>query len=598
VKGRITLERQWPYAEVPPNPGRLERPVERPGLRYADRVTVRSFAGASLAVALALGLWSCGEEGFELAPADAGRTDAPRDGSIDNDAGSRDAPPGSAEAKFFLIEPVHFVLDGTSYSSEPGRVFTAYQPADSNPHMSPLFVFFNGGPGSATIENLFAENTAENTVDPGFTDGAAIARTARPWNLLGNLLYIDARETGFSYDTLADPSDAAARLAGYSDRNFSAAFDAADFVRVVLRFLAAHPALEANPVVLVGESYGGVRAAAMIHDLLHSASLRAPSSAYIDPALADEIDAHFRAITPGLTGAASPEVASRQFGRQVLIEPVVAGAAQFETAGALMNEAGSPLYILGEEIGKPYAPCDCGAECGTAKDCQRAWVIGAGRDPHDIQVTLVAATAQQASIEASLSTAPVLSSALGIDAAEIPFFSADERAGAYRATSLADLPWKPGAEKGLRDALGSLEAWDWYLLGTNPYVEDRTRMGKDMRLSDWGADFLSDLPYVSTFITHAMLDVVVYPPSIPASLASAYPSTVKSIVVDSAPRDGSARPGWFTVTYAVNGGALIPPQKIRFPIYADAGHHVSSAQPVQLEEDVAAWMQQASQKRE
>jgi Serine carboxypeptidase len=518
-------------------------------------------------------------------PSDAGRTpDSAQDASNTTIA---------AEAGFSQIEPVDFVLDGTSYVSEPGRLWYAFEPALGDPAHAPLFVFFNGGPGSSTTEYLFAGNTAGQTEDPNFTGGAAIAPSPRPWTALGNLLYIDARQTGFSYDVNKDADDAGARRAGYSNANFSSAFDAADFVRVVLRFLTAHAALAGSAVVLVGESYGGVRAAAMLHDLLHSETLRTSVSAYVDTALADEIDQHFTAIFPDLTGPASPTTAARQFGRQILIEPVVAGRAQFEAAGQLLNQAGSPLYVLGKQIGKPYVPCDCDAACGTGNDCQRAYVVDAGRDPHDIDVTLAAQAAHQAAVEASLSTPAVLASALGVALDGIPLLRASERSGAYRAVSLAHLPWTPSDESALRSTLGQPAPWDWYLLGENPGVAGLTRMGKDLMLPDWGADFLADLPYVKTFITHAMLDVVVYPPSIPASLAKAFPTLVSSVAVDSAPRKGVARPGWFTVHYAASaadGSAPIGPQTVRFPVYATSGHHVSSAQPVALEEDVATWM--------
>jgi Serine carboxypeptidase len=576
---RVYLERQ--------NVRRGCRSIVTPVCATLDGVERGLLHGIRVFLGLALGaLAGCGQSSASTAPSDGGHHDGSPDSASDASATL------SPAAGFIDIEPIHYLLDGASYVSDEGRLWYAFEPAASSPEKSPLFVFFNGGPGSSTTENLFAGNTATHTEDPQFTDGATIAASPRPWTALGNLLYVDARETGFSYDVIADSADAEARKDGYSNASFSAAFDGADFVRVVLRFLSARAPLLGNPVVVVGESYGGVRAAAMIHDLLHPGSLRLATSSYIDTALADESDQHFASVFPGLTGSASPSVAARQFGRQILIEPVVAGRAQFEAGGQLMNQPGSPLYVLGTEIGKPYVPCDCGTECGTSKDCQRNFVTDAGRDPHDINVTLAESAALAATIEASLSTPTVLSSALGVTATRIPQLEEAARAGAFRAVSLARLPWTPANERGLRSALGQPQAWDWYLLGDNPAV-GATRMSTDLMLLDWGADFLADLPYVKTFITHAMLDVVVYPPSIPASLGTAYPSMVASVDVDTAPRAGVPRPGWFTVNYAVDasdGGTPIAPQTVRFPVYANAGHHVSSAEPVELEEDVAAWL--------
>jgi hypothetical protein len=549
----------------------------------------------------AAGSLACGQPGARGVPADAGPSDARSDARV-RDAGARDAnvrdavedaPAIVAQAGFTEIEPIHFVEDGARHVSEIGRLWYAFQPATNDPAHGPLFVFFNGGPGSSTSEDLFAGNTAKDSEDPYFTNDAAIGPSPRPWTALGNLLYIDARETGFSYDVIGDPADAEAREAGYSDNTFTSAFDAADFVRVILRFLAAHPVLLGNPVVIVGESYGGVRAAGLIHDVLHSPQLRDKASSYVDSALADEIDRHFAATIPGLVGAASPSQAAKQFGRQVLIEPIVAGVAQYEVAAQLLNEPGSPLYVLGKAIGRPYVPCDCGAECGTPQDCQRAFVWDAGRTPYDIDLTAASQVTRQAAIEASLSTISTLSAALGVPVESIPLLPAKQRAGAYRAITLTDLPWTPTDESDLRTKLGQPAPWDWYLLGANPAVLFGTPMKDEGREQNWGAYFLADLPYVKTFITHGMLDVIVDSLSIPSCLAKAYPSTVTSVDVDTKPRTGVARPGWFTVHYAtdaLDGGVPIPPQTVRFPVYANAGHHVASCEPVEFEEDVAAWL--------
>jgi hypothetical protein len=74
---------------------------------------------------------------------------------------------------------------------------------------------------------------------------------ASSFTKLGNLLYIDARQTGFSYDDAP----------GYPC-TFDMQEDSIDFTRVILRVLDTHPQLTASRVVLVGESYGGARAAA------------------------------------------------------------------------------------------------------------------------------------------------------------------------------------------------------------------------------------------------------------------------------------------------------------------------------------------------
>ena len=115
---------------------------------------------------------------------------------------------------------------------------------------------------------LMTNNTAPRTVAETSGSLATVVDNPDSWTALGNLLYIDARQTGFSYSQLEDPSSNLARAEAFSLRNFNPMLDGADVVRVILRFLAAHPQLRHNPVVLVGESYGGTRATVVLNLLL------------------------------------------------------------------------------------------------------------------------------------------------------------------------------------------------------------------------------------------------------------------------------------------------------------------------------------------
>jgi hypothetical protein len=142
------------------------------------------------------------------------------------------------------------------------------------------------------------------------------------WTRFANTLYIDERQTGFSYGLLPAGTDDPSALASCVTTEFE---DASDFVRVLLAFQAAHPALEKNPVVLVGESYVGTRATAML-DML----LRYPNTATKGADdLADVIRAHDRRAFPDVTGDVAEATAATQFGHVVLVEPLVAGHAQW-----------------------------------------------------------------------------------------------------------------------------------------------------------------------------------------------------------------------------------------------------------------------------
>ena len=50
----------------------------------------------------------------------------------------------------------------------------------------------------------------------------------------------------------------------FNTKNFNSLTDAAQVIRVLLRFLLAHPDLTGNEVILVGESYGGTRVSTML----------------------------------------------------------------------------------------------------------------------------------------------------------------------------------------------------------------------------------------------------------------------------------------------------------------------------------------------
>ena len=175
---------------------------------------------------------------------------------------------------------------------------------------------------------------------------------------MGNLLYIDAPNTGFSYNLLRRASDPKRRAAEFGAKNFNPFIDAAQFIRLLLRFLAVHPSLQANPVIIVGESYGGVRAAAMLNLVLFYSSYGDGSKIYQDSTLAKEIQQHLEKVFPDESlRPFPPATIARQFTRQVLIEPLLAGIYQDDVAGELFEREGSPIYRIAAETGKKYTPC-------------------------------------------------------------------------------------------------------------------------------------------------------------------------------------------------------------------------------------------------
>jgi len=112
-----------------------------------------------------------------------------------------------------------------------------------------------------------------------------------------------------------------------------------------------------------------------------------------------------------------------------------------------------------------------------------------------------------------------------------------------------------------------------------------------------GLFFLQNLRYVHTFITRAELDPVVVSDAIPGVLdwyrLHVNPPPVTQVALDLAPRSGTARPGWITVTYGTLSDIAPGEQRIiRSPTYDDAGHVVSVSSPSDLYADVRDFLQE------
>jgi hypothetical protein len=498
------------------------------------------------------------------------------------------------EAGFLAIEPITLGFSTATglpaaVTTPEARIFYSFQPAAEAPLDKPLFVFFNGGPGFATSLGLLAFNTAARTLDARFSDG----RSPRPWTELGNLLYLDPRETGFSYD-LGTPGDHPdERAAGFAPAVFNPLTDGADLVRAVLRFLGEHPALRASPVILVGESYGGTRAAAMLNLVHHPERYEDPTSFVRDVALGAEVRAHFAATHPG--APFTPELAAAQFGRQILIEPAVAGQLQIDAGDAAFGRPGSTLQQVAAAHGIDCPQCaDGDPECSqaaTGQACRMA-ITTAGLDISDLQQTLDEGNAILAAAQARLRSVAGLGALLGVDPAGIEGLGAGARAGAYRTgaetPTMDPLPDNFGPEA-MAAELGALPAWDHYFVGLNqPIITASMDSGLGWTQSFWGAVFLDNVQRVETFVTSAGYDAIIHSDSLAEALRGV--PGVSAAALDRSPREGEPRPGVLTVEYAAPGGGASQTLRIRMPHYASSGHAVAMRQPEDLADDVAAWL--------
>jgi hypothetical protein len=395
------------------------------------------------------------------------------------------------------------------------RMFYAFHPADEDAAHKPLAVLFNGGPGYATSLGLHAYGTAPWTLD----ESGRTSKNPASWTRFANLLYLDERMAGFSYGLGPGTTR-------FSSCEVSETEDADDFVRAMLDFLDAHRPLMAAPVVLVGESYGGVRATRMLELLLRSDDAR--------------VKEHYaRAGTD-----------ASQFGAQVLVQPLVLGAMQYTEQFTLIPD-------------DPYI--------GHGVDMSKI-------DPYDATKPAGWSDALDGHALAAMSNVDTASSLLGVPLASIPDLLPGARDGAFRNAPPTPSPDLDRANAALTSALGALGPNDAYLVQPG----DQCITPPDLPHSTVSDTFVRNLRPVRTFITNARSDLIIYTPAIPAVFAHGGWGGA----IDTSPRDGVARPGCFTVTPPDGDG----PIEVRFPPYVASGHMVAVTQPADLADDVEAWL--------
>lgn len=482
--------------------------------------------------ALTLALASaCADESLETGPGGSGSGGGPAEEPevfLDPEAGFVDLPPAAQGSSF------------------PSRVFYSFWPAEHHAERAPVLLYFNGGPGSATTSVLLPYGTAPFTLDPDAPAGTPPAPNPVSHTRFANLLYIDARGTGFSYDVGG---------VGCEEGPDTPAADAGDMVFALLAFLDRQPALIDNPVVLVGESYGGTRSVLMLTLLQHHAALPPPDGGHdfaaTLPWLPARVHEHLTKAFPDVPEHAwTPDEVAEQFGAQILIQPNIFGGAQFD--------AQVPLIQADPDL------ADKALEPST-------W------DSYDVRRTEEEGVALFEAAGVAMRDPSFFPSFFGVEAAAIAGLSAADRGDAARAFGTFDPAAVAASEGELRERLGALDADDAYWLPqSNPcggYLGDISTL----------TQFVEQLPRTRTFITDARYDAVVYSDVIPTFLATA-PSL--KVAVDRSAPAGAARPGQFTVS-GPGGDATV-----RFPQY-EAGHEVTIGAPAAFAEDVEAWLVEA-----
>lgn len=543
----------------------------------------------------------------------------------------------SDKAGFITLDPVDFYFHVHGYfsrlqlQSSEAKIWYSFRAADEDASEKPLFIFFNGGPGSATSSGLMSMYTSRWTLDNSIDSGGGDQYIANPvsWTRLGNLIHIDARNTGFSYDVTDNAATMSERLLKFNAQNFNAYIDGADFIRVLLRFMANHPELRNNPVVIVGESYGGIRATAMLYILHNYRDFANNVETFQDPGLVQEIQAHYDIVFPGYQDSVVPrEVISQQFGWQILVQAAVSRAYQRYAAAQILEAEGSIIYQIAAEEGLEFIPCRLRSQpCNSFNVIYNFVQVAAGRDYYKVTKPRDWLWGFFENGAHLLGFTENLTQMTGVDVAQIQELHASARANAYRAVDPAsvagvaveDLPdftrmelqsqlrtraARIPADTGLTplaDTFGTLQPWDFYFMDLNydanyahwsnialhrGYIVDYAGDNK------FGRMFLKNVSTVKTFFTNAKYDIVVYSPALPQALSYHFDILTASDH-DTSFWLGDERAGRIILHYRSN---VYPDQPnlqtrtIRFPFYNKSGHAVSLSEPLALFNDVSAWL--------
>ena len=506
------------------------------------------------------------------------------------------------ESGFIDLEENSYTLSNSSTNSGRAKMWYDFQPADENPESKPLFVLYNGGPGSSS-SLIFLYNTSKKTADQAFA-GEGVADNQWNWNKLGNLLYIDARQTGFSYGIVDNPSNRSARSNYFSTANFNVFVDAADFIRVILRFLEAHPQIKSNPVILAGESYGGTRTTAVLNILLNVADYAQKNRVFYDQALFNEIAAHFQGIDQSVSGMPSKEAVAKQFGRQIMIQPLAMGQQQLDAVGEVLEKSDSPLYEIQQETGKKYTPCGSSWNCDKYNRAIN-YVRNAGRDIYSYRREYNWLFDYTDYGIAKMLQFTMFKQFIMNDPTKIEALYAANRTGAFRYASgngfsrnIADLDKlenvpesikiilkarieqrnvHPRSSGNLESVFGTLPSYDEYYVDTNDTVLSTFYNASVDPYDDVNGEmFLENIRTAKTFITKAEEDIILY--------AEATPEAAKKFSSVSSVETGEES---FTVHFKDGQSATVT-----FPFYPESSHSVSVNQPEKFFNDVKNWMNQ------
>ena len=454
---------------------------------------------------------------------------APSSGSVAANGGAASL---GAEAGFVDLAPRNVFVHGRSVSlAATSKIFYNFRPADTGADTRPLIVLFNG----FASDVVRAFGTGPNSVQP---DGSVVPNPDSLTQRV-NLLYLEPRQSGFSYDVRGGQAPSAADC---SQDVFSEYVDAADVLLAALQFTKQHSALK-GPVYWMGESYAGVRISWIVAYLRQAWSL-AP---YQDETLERELALVDR---------------DRYLSGQILLQPWLVGAAHGSAIQAVCQH---PALLAAVQASIP-TPCPVSDACA----CARA----NARSPYDYTLTEQELDARLFAADAA-QVSPVHAEALyGAKFETIAGLSGSERARGFKCSRAdEDTP----EQSALVALLGPLPEGQSYNLAFSPLTTGKGSTNPDWRTQNsLGAAFLANAEHVPTFVTDGQRDLVV-PELALAPALRAIASIAGSVTVSESATE-------LTLSYPSG------PRTLAIRHYPDAGHMITMRQPGAFAADLSAWL--------
>jgi hypothetical protein len=439
------------------------------------------------------------------------------------------SPPAKValEAGFLEVPARKVTVKGQPVSIEAtGRLFYNLRPADESPETKPIFILFNG----FADDIVRAYGTGPTTV----VEGGAVVRNPSSLTRLANLVYVEPRQAGYSYDLFTG------RTAGPAECSlaiFNEYVDAADVLLAVLAFLEAHSELQ-GPVYWFGESYAGVR----ITWILTYLRGRWDNVPYTDALLVQRIAKVHR-------GAST-------FAGQILLEAWLGGGAE---ATAIQAECNDPVEIaaVSASLGQSCTGMDA-CTCTTSH----------GHSLYNYTYTQTHETERETEADVAHTEPRLAASLLGMPLTKIPLLASAERSQGFKCSSPdGTVP----SEAALVAALGPLPAGQSYYL---PYSPLSGTSGDWRTLDDEAVAFADNLHDVPAFLTRGDRDLVVPTLALAPALRAALGAG--RVLAPSPSRLGLRYP---------DGDRLIDIFE-----YPSAGHMITMIEPGKLSLDLEAWL--------